>query len=1261
LGSLTSRHTAAPLPVVVIGPVATAVALMSAAWWVRAPGMTYLAVCAIATVIAAAAAWRGPARAERVWTRLAALALAAFCAVATAELAAVLRMARDWPSVSAETVRVSAAAMGDALTETARSLEQSAQVALDAPPARSSAFAALQAGPAGHAERSIVLYRGDSSDHPFAWAGVQRTPIDTSAGRFAVLRTPFYLALQAIARRGRDRAVATALIHADPPADRLSSPLDERVSARTSVRGFSFANPENAGPGDSAILFAPGGAGDSPLLAFRPDTPRQPEATLRTTERAQRRGALVVALALALFLAGEWRPRRAAPLRRVMVLAVALAILAVLPLNAFSNAAQLFDPTYYFSTFGGPYTASVGALALAGAVLVLAALAAARPRLRLRPRVVAAVIAGGLAVAAPFAISHLADGITPPGAGVPLTIWLGWQLALALVGTALLVVAGAAGRGAVARGPAPLVGVLIAAAAAAAGPFVWRALGHWPAWYAATWCIGAAAIAVARTTKWRVFAPAIVAGLGSALLVWATTAEKRIMLAQQDVAGLDAPDPDAEALLDRFAQEIATSRPAMTRADLLKLYARSELASANYPVALAVWMGDEGQEAPAAELALARFSTDVRSVAAAVSAARRLDSAVLTEAVGSPGVQLVLAVPRAPTTEGGLWSVTTVVVAPQTRLITESSVATLLGLAADTGGTPLYTISLIEGTDAQPVRADASLRWIRIGSTLHGDWLVRGVNGPARAHVEIELRPFDALAERAVLLLVVDLLAIAALWSLSAVGDGALWRWLRGRLRVWRRSYRTQLTLVLFAFFVTPTAVFAVWSERRLRADDVQARSLRVAETLRSVVAENELDRLMTAEQRLGVPLLLYDQGALSAASDTLYAEVAPLGLLLRPDIELALGVGDEVVASRTAWLAGVRTLVGYRAATQERRHVVLAAPEGADEIALDLRSSDLSVLVLFTTVLGATAALWLSGVAARQLARPIDELRRAALAMAAGEREPPLAGDPPAEFVPVFSAFRRMAADFGASQRVLAWGEMARQVAHEIKNPLTPIRLGVQHLLRARADKRVDFERVLRQNAGRILAEIDRLDEIARNFSRYGTAPAERPPAEATDVAAVARDVVELERMGGGAAASAAGHSDGAGGGGGEVHWELTGGDNAIIARARADELREVLLNVLENARLAHARHVAVRLGATASRDSTPGRVTLTIQDDGEGIPADVLSRVFEPHFSTRTSGSGLGLALSRRIVDGWGGSIGVASERGRGTRVTISLLLIA
>src|SRR5206468_5499134 len=101
-----------------------------------------------------------------------------------------------------------------------------------------------------------------------------------------------------------------------------------------------------------------------------------------------------------------------------------------------------------------------------------------------------------------------------------------------------------------------------------------------------------------------------------------------------------------------------------------------------------------------------------------------------------------------------------------------------------------------------------------------------------------------------------------------------------------------------------------------------------------------------------------------------------------------------------------------------------------------------------------------------------------------------------------------------------------------------------------------------------------------------------------------------------------------------------------------RRDELKEVLLNVLENARHAGARHVHV-----AVTDGDDGRVTITVADDGSGIAADVLPRIFEPHFSTRTSGSGLGLAISRQIIDGWGGTISVVSETGTGTTVRIAL----
>jgi signal transduction histidine kinase len=210
----------------------------------------------------------------------------------------------------------------------------------------------------------------------------------------------------------------------------------------------------------------------------------------------------------------------------------------------------------------------------------------------------------------------------------------------------------------------------------------------------------------------------------------------------------------------------------------------------------------------------------------------------------------------------------------------------------------------------------------------------------------------------------------------------------------------------------------------------------------------------------------------------------------------------------------------------------------------------------------------------------------------------------------------------------------MARQVAHEIKYPLTPIRLGVQHLRRAYRDGRPDFDTILERNVDRVLGEIDRLDEIARTFSRYGMAPEHRPPAEPTDVAAVARDVVALERLGQGS-----------------VVWELDGADAAALGMARDTELREVLLNLLENARLAHAQHVRVTL---ARQD---GLVAVRVEDDGHGIPEDVLPRIFEPHFSTRTSGSGLGLAISRRMVEAWGGTIAARSAPGAGTTLVVSL----
>jgi nitrogen fixation/metabolism regulation signal transduction histidine kinase len=218
---------------------------------------------------------------------------------------------------------------------------------------------------------------------------------------------------------------------------------------------------------------------------------------------------------------------------------------------------------------------------------------------------------------------------------------------------------------------------------------------------------------------------------------------------------------------------------------------------------------------------------------------------------------------------------------------------------------------------------------------------------------------------------------------------------------------------------------------------------------------------------------------------------------------------------------------------------------------------------------------------------------------------------------------------DVSRAERVLAWGEMARQVAHEIKNPLTPLRLGMQHLLRVHRDRRPDFDRTLEDTSARILAEIDRLDTIARAFSRFGAPAESEAPLEPVDLVATATEVVQLYRLA-------------------EEGAQVTLRSNGVVwGVARKDEVKEVLVNLLENARIAGAHEIRVEVAV--------GQIT--VEDDGAGISRDQLPRIFEPRFSTTTSGSGLGLPIVRRLVESWGGKVSVASEMGQGTRVVITL----
>ena len=1215
--------------------------------------------------------------------------------------------------------------------------QRAAADALRAPADRLAAFTALEAYGRSDYERGIVLFSNDSA---FAWGGTVRVPVDDAGLGVEVARTPLYLELRVTHAQGPRRATAVVLLDADSPGDRLSRPLSRVTSGRGGFQRFELTPAQSTAPPPhppgQTLRYAVAG---KPLLDVGIAAPSQEEVAFAIRERARIVVSAVLALALLAFIIAVWRNMRALG-PRLSALALALVCTAIVPVNQYSNVSRLFDPSVYYAPLGRQLTANAGALGITTGLALLGLIAIVRTRRRDPSRLGAMMTVVIVAGLGPFLLRALANGIQIPPRGSDAALWFMWEIPIFLAGVVVLLTGANAGGIVVgrSRGGHPAFAPALAGAAALIGPIIWQAPGQWPWWYTFLWIGSVGALALSRQTRYLIVAASTVAALGAITLVWGRSARGRVALAEGDLGGLSRPNQAATPLLRRFGEQLAAEPTPASRLALLKKYVAADLASASYPVSLASWTSGAS---PIAVFRTTSLTVPTDSLRALVAEVRRLRHPIVRTMPSDSAMLTVLAV------RGRDGGVTTVGVAPRSRLFTPDPYARLLGLEQPESADPPYTVQLRERVSV--ARADTEARWRREGSELHGDW--EFITGPTawRAHVEVDLRPLPVLFQRGTLIVIVDLAIVAILWAVGVVADGRAGQWLRARRREWWRSYRARLSFALFAFFIIPATVFAVWSYQQLASDARQARELLITETLRAAAADTTHAWLADEGRRLGTPLLLFIRGELRGASDSLVEIMAPFGRMLDPTAEEALAENDEGAASRILPLGEASVLIGFRPLIGlGGGRTVLAAPAREDELLLGRRRRDLGILVLFATVVGAMAAFWLSGIAARQLARPIGNLREAALSIAGGERVPALEPEPTAEFQPVFTAFRQMATDLHASrfaleeaqrrtaavlrnvasgviavdptgvvtlanpraeglvghalppgallehsapmltplldrfigrgadeeefeleidgrqlhgwttglgrggavitlddvtevaraQRVLAWGEMARQVAHEIKNPLTPIRLGVQHLKRARADNRVDFDKVLDDNVARILGEIDRLDEIARAFSRYGSMPAERADAEPTDVDAVVQDVVALEQMGTG---------DG-------VTWTVHAPQKPVFALGRRDELKEVLLNMLENARHAHARHVHIEL----ADDRAEAHVTLNVRDDGDGIPPDVLPRVFEPHFSTRTSGSGLGLAISRQIIDGWGGEIDVTSAVGTGTTVTIKLI---
>jgi two-component system, NtrC family, nitrogen regulation sensor histidine kinase NtrY len=294
----------------------------------------------------------------------------------------------------------------------------------------------------------------------------------------------------------------------------------------------------------------------------------------------------------------------------------------------------------------------------------------------------------------------------------------------------------------------------------------------------------------------------------------------------------------------------------------------------------------------------------------------------------------------------------------------------------------------------------------------------------------------------------------------------------------------------------------------------------------------------------------------------------------------------------------------------------------------------------------GLLLAILLSGWAASRVTRPVERLARAAREVAAGNWNTQVSVRSGDEFDGLARSFNQMTSELLAqrerlvqAERVAAWRELARRLAHELKNPLFPLQLTVENLMRAQQQSTDQFDEIFRESSSTLLAEIANLKTITSRFSEFSKVP--QPRFQPVELNEVVEDSARLF------------HSQFTAPGRPPIQCRLELAPSLEPIAADRELLHQALSNLILNAIDAMPNG-----GTLTLRTRQGGSLTyVTVSDTGCGLTPEERDRLFTPYFTTKQHGTGLGLAIVQSVVSDHGGRITVQSQSGDGTTFSIEL----
>jgi signal transduction histidine kinase len=532
-----------------------------------------------------------------------------------------------------------------------------------------------------------------------------------------------------------------------------------------------------------------------------------------------------------------------------------------------------------------------------------------------------------------------------------------------------------------------------------------------------------------------------------------------------------------------------------------------------------------------------------------------------------------------------------------------------LGLSFERTSATQYAGNIVESAAATVVVALLALLLVILVRTLSGQpgLSLRGLTAAVSSRFSVRL--FVAF----VLLAAVPV----------AVLDGVMRRFLEARLNA--ETERQALAQAAVAQKAVEDYAFLQRGESRERTPVTDGAAVWVASLIR-----NDLD--------------VFQGGFLTASSKReLYAS-GLLGARVFGSVYRSLVLEGEPSTIRTERIGEFSYLVvSVPVRLNQPEPAILSIPLALRQREVQVVLEDMDRTVRLGSLVFLIAAALLAHRIARRISGPIRDLTAATQRVAAGDLEARVTTTSRDELRQLVESFNRMAADLDGqrrelarSNRLAAWADMARQVAHEVKNPLTPIQLSAQHLRRVFKDGGPGFALALETCTATILDQVHKLRGIATEFSSFA-----RPPAAERDrvsLAALVRDALAPYRT-----APPEG-----------VRFSVDLPEDAPAVRVDRRLFDRALVNLVENALQALAGEPGQ---VTVSVRAAEGRAIVEVADSGPGMEPAVRARLFEPFFSTKVAGGGLGLVLVKKIVEDHGGGVDLDSAPGQGTRVKIWL----